>query len=39
MSYFNQRIELRNNIVHFKTEKYFFSADIRSETVIFAQIH
>ena len=39
LSHFNQRIALRNNIVHFKTEKYRFSTDIRSETVIFAQIH
>ena len=39
LSYFNQRIALRNNIVHFKTEKYVFSADIRPETFIFAQIH
>ena len=39
LSHFNQRIALRNNIVHFKTEKYVFSADIRPETFIFAQIH
>ena len=34
----NERNALRNNIVHFKTEKSHVSADIRLETVIFAGI-
>ena len=34
----NERNALRNNIVHFKTEKSYVSADIRLETVIFAGI-
>ena len=34
----NERNALRNNIVHFKTEKSDVSADIRLETVIFAGI-
>ena len=38
MPKFNERNALRNNIVHFKTEKSYVSADIRWETVIFAGI-